>query len=72
MVIKEHKATYSNNTDMVIKERKARLQEFLQNYKLGCYSVTRAFPSLQKGQQCQTRRKDESITTISHHTCSAQ
>ena len=39
---------------MVIKERKARLQEFQQNHKLGYYSVTRPFPSLQKGQQRQT------------------
>ena len=34
---------------MVIKERKACLQEFLQNYKLGYYSVTRPFPSFSKG-----------------------
>ena len=30
----------NNNTNMVIKERKARLQEFLQNYELGYYNVT--------------------------------
>ena len=39
---------------MVIKECKTCLQEFLQNDKLGYYSVTRPFPPLQKGRQHQT------------------
>ena len=34
---------------MVIKKHTACLQEFLQNYKLGYYSVTRPLPPLRRG-----------------------
>ena len=44
----------NNNTNVIIKEHKARLQEFLQNYKLWYNSVTRPFLPLRKEWQCQT------------------
>ena len=52
---------------MVTKEHKACLLEFLQNYKLGYYSVTRPFPSLRKGQQCQTRQRLPSLLALHLH-----
>ena len=56
MVIEERKALMlhiNNNTNVVIKERKACLQDLLQNYKLGI-TVSPDPSSLAKGRQCQT------------------
>ena len=56
-----------NNTSVVIKECKACLKEFLQNDKLGYYSVPRPFPLLQKGKQCQASTFSAGYKVIS--TC---
>ena len=52
-------ATYSNN-NVVIKERKARLQEFLQKLQTRILQCPQTLSSLRKGRQRQTRANLES------------